>query len=320
MTEEKICGIYCIENVVNRKKYIGLSADINQRWKQHKVDLNGGYHINSHLQTSWNKYGEDKFSWYILEECDLQLLQDREKFYINKYKSYSNKYGYNMTKGGDGILDLREESRTRIKNALSKHPVIQLSLDGKYISEYINSYEASRQILGHKEGHEIIRRCCENQYLSAYGYIWVYKENYNPSKKYMYDNTNGVKQEVVQLDGNLNFINLYSSIVDASLSVFGSKNQAGNISQCINKSNNKHSCGGYIWLKKSEYDEYGTKYVEPLPLNKPIGQYDKEMNFIRKFNSSKEASEFLGNKNKYFIESCCKGNYKFAYGFIWKYL
>ena len=42
MTEEKICGIYCIENVVNRKKYIGLSADINQRWKQHKVDLNGG--------------------------------------------------------------------------------------------------------------------------------------------------------------------------------------------------------------------------------------------------------------------------------------
>lgn len=73
-------------------------------------------------------------------------------------------------------------------------------------------------------------------------------------------------------------------------------------------------------VKKSEYDEYGTKYVEPLPLNKPIGQYDKEMNFIRKFNSSKEASEFLGNKNKYFIESCCKGNYKFAYGFIWKYL
>ena len=51
-----------------------------------------------------------------------------------------------------------------------------------------------------------------------------------------------------------------------------------------------------------------------------VAQYDKEMNFIRKFNSSKEASEFLGNKNKYFIESCCKGNYKFAYGFIWKYL
>lgn len=272
------------------------------------------------MQASWNKYGEDNFSWYILEKCDSPLLQEREKFYINIYKSNNNKYGYNMTKGGDGILDLNDESRRLIKTSLSKYPVVQLSLDGNFIAEYINSYEASRQILGHKDGHEIIRRCCKKQYLFAYGYIWIYKKDYDSSTKYTYDNTNGIKQEVVQLDRSLNLVNFHPSIIEASLNVFGSKKQASNIDSCINKSNHRHSCGGYVWLRKSEYDKHGTKYVKPVKITRIIGQYDKEMNLIQKFYSVEEAAKYIGNKNKYFIDSCCRGRFKSAYGYIWKYL
>ena len=32
MAKEKICGIYCIENLVNHKKYIGQSVNIYTRW------------------------------------------------------------------------------------------------------------------------------------------------------------------------------------------------------------------------------------------------------------------------------------------------
>ena len=32
-------GIYCIENLTNRKKYIGQSVDIPNRWRQHKNEL-----------------------------------------------------------------------------------------------------------------------------------------------------------------------------------------------------------------------------------------------------------------------------------------
>lgn len=49
---EKIIGIYCIENKVNHKKYIGQSIEIHQRWKRHVYDLNKGVHNNKHLQDS----------------------------------------------------------------------------------------------------------------------------------------------------------------------------------------------------------------------------------------------------------------------------
>ena len=33
-------GIYCIENTINHKKYIGQSIDIYSRWSKHKSELN----------------------------------------------------------------------------------------------------------------------------------------------------------------------------------------------------------------------------------------------------------------------------------------
>ena len=36
--KQKKSGIYCIENIVNRKKYIGQSIDIEERWKNMLVN------------------------------------------------------------------------------------------------------------------------------------------------------------------------------------------------------------------------------------------------------------------------------------------
>ena len=57
MTKEKICGIYCIENKVNGKKYIGQSIDIYNRWKKHLQNANRG--INTILYNAIRKYGKD---------------------------------------------------------------------------------------------------------------------------------------------------------------------------------------------------------------------------------------------------------------------
>ena len=90
----KILGIYCITNRTNNKKYVGCSVNIKGRWRQHKHQLRNNKHCNSHLQASWNKYGETNFSFSILEEVESKAhIVERENFWITFYKSNSN--GYN---------------------------------------------------------------------------------------------------------------------------------------------------------------------------------------------------------------------------------
>lgn len=96
-----LCGIYCIENIINNKKYIGLSGDIKRRWLEHKSELRRGVHVNTCLQRAWSKYGEDNFKFYIIELCSEDHLSERECYYIQNYHTLSHEHGYNLTKGGE---------------------------------------------------------------------------------------------------------------------------------------------------------------------------------------------------------------------------
>lgn len=92
-------GIYRIVNKINGKCYIGKSANIEQRFKGHKNKMSYGTEV---LYQAFRKYGIDNFDFSIIEECSLELLSDREKYWIQYYNSYEK--GYNSTLGGDGNL------------------------------------------------------------------------------------------------------------------------------------------------------------------------------------------------------------------------
>ena len=56
----------------------------------HRAELRHNNHENPYLQASWNKYGEDKFDYYIIENCDENHLLEREQNYIDTMKPEYN--------------------------------------------------------------------------------------------------------------------------------------------------------------------------------------------------------------------------------------
>lgn len=114
----KLCGIYCIENLIDCKKYIGLSCDIKRRFIEHKSHLNNGTHKNRHLQFAWDKYGQNNFKFYIIELCEIQDLDEREIYYISKFNTQDQSCGYNIESGGHKNKSLSDETKNKISAAL----------------------------------------------------------------------------------------------------------------------------------------------------------------------------------------------------------
>jgi group I intron endonuclease len=110
----KISAIYCIENVVNGLVYIGQSVDVYARFRRHRSELKLNIHSNIHLQRAYN-INNQSFSYYIIEECPKELLNERETYYIRLYNAFGSG-GYNCNEGGDftGGKPLSEETKKKI--------------------------------------------------------------------------------------------------------------------------------------------------------------------------------------------------------------
>lgn len=92
-------GIYKIENTVTGKVYIGLSTYVERRLKQHKMQLRLDKHYNKGLQSDYNSYGPEFFSFELLEPCKDKSLADKENYWMEKYNALDGAYGYNRVGG-----------------------------------------------------------------------------------------------------------------------------------------------------------------------------------------------------------------------------
>lgn len=115
--ENVVSGIYCIENTITNKKYIGQSINIADRWRRHISELNMGLHHNDYLQKSWIKYGQDGFLFYILEECGETQLNDKERYYIEKYDTLNREKGYNLKSGGQDFNSFSDEIKNKMRES-----------------------------------------------------------------------------------------------------------------------------------------------------------------------------------------------------------
>ena len=200
-----LSGIYTITNIVNNKIYCGsCTTSIFQRFGNHKRELRKGTHTNLHLQNAWNKYGEEAFSFDILEEHSPELCLGMEQYWMNLLDVCNRNKGYNIAPvagnsyGQKRTLEQRKniskattgkrkgklnprygttwskETRYKIENSTRNKAVIKLDLDNNIIEEYKSLSEAGK-MNNLCSGH--IGKVCNNKpnHLSSGGFKWKFK-------------------------------------------------------------------------------------------------------------------------------------------------
>jgi len=143
-------GIYCIRNILTDKRYVGQSIEIEVRLSAHSSSLRKGSHYNSHLQRSWNKYGEDCFEAVILENAPREMLDFKEDYWITHFNSINPKYGYNRKTGGANGSPTAE-ARKRASISLMGHSVseetrIKIGRNSERRKGWKHTEEAKRKI------------------------------------------------------------------------------------------------------------------------------------------------------------------------------
>jgi group I intron endonuclease len=219
-------GIYKITNPKN-KSYIGLSREIETRWNSYK---NMQFKSNTLLKESFQKYGFANHIFEVIEEIELfentygkntAFLRKRERYWILKFNTFHD--GLNQNGGGSGCGFHTEESKQKISESLKGKPKPPNFGENRSKDFYTDEWR--------KKLSEISKGKSRGKGISKN------KGRISPNK--------GKGKSILQYDKNMNFIQEYLSLKDASLST---NTPQPCISECLRK---KHkTAGGYVWKYK----------------------------------------------------------------------
>lgn len=208
-------GIYLIRNLVNDHIYIGsTSQSFEERKYQHFIDLKGNHHGNKHLQSAYNKYGEENFFFEILEYCNPELCLEIEQSYLDFIfdpNLFPEETVYNLSKyAGSPMKGLNHSQEVRDK--ISK----------------IHSGKAHS-----KEWNEKVSRT---------------KKGKKKNLKSIIKSAIGHQKAVLQFDKDMNLIMEYKSLTEASRIT---EISITSISYACRKYNNQKFAGNYRWEYKN---------------------------------------------------------------------
>jgi hypothetical protein len=133
----------------------------------------------------------------VLDELSKDIIKQKEKEFIEMYGRIDLQTGIlsNLTDGGDGVLNMNENSQLRHKLSLAaigkkmsnlakkkmsdnqKLAVLQYDLDGNFIKEWDGIVDVVKSL---KIQVGSIIRCCQGKYKQGGGFIWKYK---NPERR-----------------------------------------------------------------------------------------------------------------------------------------
>jgi len=93
-------GIYCITCLIDGRKYVGKSVDLNNRKREFenfcKSDSKTKSYAGKYINEALKKYGIHNFQRTILTHCKEEELEKMEQFYIDRLKTEDERYGFNI--------------------------------------------------------------------------------------------------------------------------------------------------------------------------------------------------------------------------------
>lgn len=322
--------VYKFTNTVNGKVYIGItSRPISERINDHIKLSNSGRGSKFHNAT--RKYGFDAFVLEILEECfTKEDLQEKEVFYIAKYKADSRRYGYNLTQGGESGFHLAPETKLKLsKKAVGRkvspevcQHLSEVKKGRKHTEE--TKQKMSRVQKGRKHTEET-RRLFSEMNIGRVVPPEVRLRIRNTQKEkpvFISEETFRKRLETRRLNDSkkekiLQQIDKFGNVVAEFTSIAEAARLCGFAAESISKvcRGKAKTCGKFFWRFKNEKvgrlggSQVGTR-------NKPVLQLDRSYNIISEFSSSKEAADKYGLGGST-ISAVCRGKGKTAAGFIW---
>lgn len=301
--------IYITTNHINGKQYIGQKKyDKSNKWKKY---LGSGIALKRAIE----KYGESNFSKEIIEECQTkEILDDREKYWINYYNAVDSDDFYNIASGGDGgntIVGYSEEQMEQYKEYKRKlhkevAPKGELcaasKLTEKQVLEIIerlkkndfnldiaNDYKVSPGTIDDIRNHKTWKSLTEN----------IIFDDISSRKR-----PRGTKP-VVQYSEDGKYIATYKSARDVQRELGISYKL---VSAVCNGT--KRIAHGFIWrFEGDSFEKYNTENSHLVK----VDQYDKNGIFIKTWNSTKEVENTLRIR----LNSVLYGTCKSAGGFYW---
>lgn len=244
--KKRHCGIYRIRNIQNEKVYIGSSQYIEGRWYNHKKMLRKGVHHKnksgrvSHLQHSWNKYGESSFVFEILEECSKEDLLSREQYWFEQYPAKQRYNGTDIAATTRGYKHTKEARQLMSEKASKpkphkRKPVEQLNRDLEVIATFDSAREAAASNPSFSETK--ISACCRGVRVSHRDYHWRYIED-EPDRIRTFSARNKARAQC-DLDGNI--IRIFQTKQELEDAGF----KAANVRNVC--TGNRATYKGYVW-------------------------------------------------------------------------
>ena len=152
--EEKGWSVYVHTNKLNNKRYIGITS-------QHPPELRwlNGHGYSDHLKfgRAIKKYGWDMFSHDIIMSGLGEDEAKREEIdLIERYNTTDDKFGYNMTIGGDGVRGFNHSDISKQKMSEAKSGRLHPNF-GKHLSDETKEKISKSNLGKHYHNYGIVR-------------------------------------------------------------------------------------------------------------------------------------------------------------------